>query len=226
MLTLSVSFGLATKTLNSEDITDIFKKAEENMYDYKLTESPRWKLLTIDHILEALYQKAPYERRHSEAVSHLCTRMGIELGMNSEEIENLKMASLYHDIGKIAIHNRILEKPGRLSSSERKAIEKHVVVGYQILNSISGNYHISQIILHHHEHWDGSGYPDGTTGEAIPVKSRIIAIAEAYDSMVNDHPYRKAVSEEEALEEIVHHCGTQFDPELASVLMKVIPFKN
>lgn len=222
ILRLSVSAGMATKKSAGEDITDTFKKAEENMYNVKLSESPKWKIMTIKRIMDTLYRKQPCEKRHSEEVCRLCELMGAQLELTQEQLDNLRIAARLHDIGKISLSPKLLNKLTGLSGTDRLALEKHVVTGFQILNSINENFNISRIVLHHHERYDGTGYPDGLMGEEIPLKSRIIAITEAYDAMVNEHPYRKATGKQEALEEIADKAGTQFDPELAGLFLKVM----
>jgi HD-GYP domain-containing protein (c-di-GMP phosphodiesterase class II) len=135
--------------------------------------------------------------------------------MRKDEINLLKVISNLHDIGKIAIDEQILNKPGKLNEEEWAEIKRHPEIGYRILSSSSEYAEISEDILSHHERWDGDGYPQGLKGKDIPYRARIIAIADAYDAMTSDRPYRKALSKEEALAEIIRCSGTQFDPSIA-----------
>jgi HD-GYP domain-containing protein (c-di-GMP phosphodiesterase class II) len=139
-----------------------------------------------------------------------------------ERLEELKKAGLMHDIGKIAVNKSVLDKKEALSDAELTQIRRHPEVGYHILSSVSQFASISEYVLAHHERWDGQGYPKGLKAEQIPLQSRIIAIAEAYDAMTNDAPNRKAYSKVYAIEEIRKHSGSQFDPDIAGIFIKSI----
>jgi len=143
------------------------------------------------------------------------------LNLSQAEIEKLILAAELHDIGKTVIPERILNKKGKLSDKEWQEVKTHSAVGHRILNTTEDYSHISEDVLSHHEHWDGSGYPRGLKGEKIPLLARIIAIIDAYDVMTHDQVYKKAVTKEEALKEINSCVGTQFDPELADVFVKI-----
>ena len=124
-----------------------------------------------------------------------------------------------HDIGKIGIDERILNKNGALTAEERSQIERHSEIGYRILSSVSELSEVAEYVLAHHERWDGSGYPRKLSGSAIPLKARIISIADVYDAVTNVRPYGKVLSSDEAAEEIIKNSGTQFDPELVDVFI-------
>ncbi len=219
---LSVSFGLGIKSDVDENIANVVKKAEDDMYSNKLVEGPSMRSKTIDTIVHTLYEKNAREKEHSTRVSSICQQIGIELDMSDYEIRQLGTVGLLHDIGKIAVSNDILEKPGPLTQEEWTEMAKHPEVGYRILGTTSEMGRIAEYALSHHERYDGGGYPQGLKGEEIPLVSRIITIADAYDAMVSDRPYRKGLPEEVALEEMIINAGTQFDPELARLFVEKV----
>jgi HD-GYP domain-containing protein (c-di-GMP phosphodiesterase class II) len=141
------------------------------------------------------------------------------LGLNNKDIEELRTLGLLHDIGKIALDNEILDKPGRLNDAERREVRRHVETGYRIMSSLNEFAPLANNILTHHERWDGQGYPQGLKGESIPLAARILTVAEAYDVLTTDKPYRQALGKEAALEEIRKNAGTQFDPDIARIFI-------
>lgn len=219
---LSISFGSATKYNEDVDISEILKKAEDTMYAQKLFEGPSMRSKTIEAIIKALYEKSAREEKHSLRVSMICQDLGILCGFKDEKLKELESVGLLHDIGKIAINENILEKPGKLNSEEWEEVKKHPEIGYRILSTVNEMAQIAEYVLYHHERYDGSGYPKGLVGEEIPLVSRIISIADAYDAMAMDRPYRAALSNEEIVREFVDNAGTQFDPYLARVFVENI----
>ncbi len=220
-ISLSVSFGIATKESFQDDIRQVQKKAEDNMYKNKLFESPEMRSRTIQSVVTKLYQKYTAERKHSQRVSRLCEAIGREINLSEREINDMKNAALLHDIGKIAIKSDILNKSTMLSDKEWSEIRRHPEVGYRLLSSLSDFSYVSECILAHHERFDGTGYPKGLKGKTIPVLPRIIALAEAFDSMTSERAYHKAMSEDEALNELKRNAGTQFDPELVDIFLRI-----
>ena len=219
---LSISFGIGIKSSKDENLSDILKQAEDNMYSNKLVEGPSMRSRTIDTIIQALYEKNPREEAHSHRVSELCQQMGIQLGMTEEKIRELEKVGLLHDIGKVAISDTVLEKPGSLTNEEFKEIKKHPEIGYRILGTINEMSQISEYVLAHHERCDGTGYPKGLKSKDIPLVSKIIAIADAYDAMISDRPYRRGMDEEAAVREIIKNAGTQFDLELSKIFVEKV----
>ena len=219
---ISVSFGWETKNNEEERIEEIFKKAEEHMYKKKLFESPSMRGKTLKAIINALYEKDKREEQHSHGVSELCERMGNALCLPEEEIQELKTIGLLHDIGKIAIEESILNKPGKLTDDEWEEIKRHPEIGYRLLNTVNDMSVMAGYVLCHHERWDGSGYPKGLKGAAIPLQSRIIAVADTYNAMTSERSYRGALPETFALEELRKNAGLQFDPELVRIFIEKV----
>jgi len=220
--TCSVSFGLATKQNVKEDIRKIFMKAERNMYHNKLEESKSMRIETIKLIITTLYQKSNREKTHSERVSKLCEMIGNALNMSEEAINELKTAGLLHDIGKIGINGALLNKPGRLTESEWADIKRHPEIGYHILRSVSEFAQIAQYILLHHERVDGKGYPRQMKDEDIPIQSKILSIADAYDTMTNYRSYKQSFSPSEVIDELRKNEGTQFDIEVLNAFIDIL----
>lgn len=219
-LELSVSIGYSTKQKTDELLLEVYKKAESYMYRKKLMESPSMRGKTINTIITTLHEKNKREELHSRRVSELCEKMGKALRFSEDKVKELEMAGLLHDIGKIAVEEGILNKPGKLTEDEWEEIRKHSEVGYRILSTVNDLSEMAEYVLDHHERWDGKGYPRGLKGEEIPLEARIIAIADTYDAMVSERSYRSALSKEFAVEELIRNKGTQFSPELVTVFVE------
>ncbi|MFW2487217.1 HD domain-containing phosphohydrolase [Clostridium chromiireducens] len=221
-LDISISFGYETKCHEEEIIQEIFIKAEDYMYKRKLFESSNMRGKTIDTIINTLNEKNKREEQHSVRVSELCELMGKNIGLPERKIQELENAGLLHDIGKIAIEESILNKPGMLSEDEYNEIKRHPEIGYRILSTVNEMSEIAKYVLSHHEMWNGKGYPKGIKGLDIPIESRIIAIVDAFDAMTSERSYRKALSEEFAIAELRRNSGIQFDPELVNVFIEKV----
>lgn len=221
-LDISISFGWATKMTEEEEIRESLKKAEDHLYKKKLFESPSMRSKTIHTIIHTLHEKNKREEAHSRRVSEFCEKMGSALKLSDTEVKELKSVGLLHDIGKIAIDEHMLNKPGKLTSEEWIEVTRHPEIGYRILSTVNEMAEMAEYVLAHHERWDGKGYPKGLIGEQIPLQARIITLADAFDAMTSDRSYRRAMSQEAALEEVKKHAGTQFDPALAAVFIKML----
>lgn len=219
---ISISFGYATKNNKEEKIQDIFKKSEDHMYKKKLFESPSMRGKTVSTIISTLHEKNKREEQHSYRVSNLCESMGRYLGLPQDEIKELKIVGLLHDIGKIAIDENILNKKGKLTEEEWEQIKRHPEIGYRILSTVNDMSEMSEYVLAHHEMWSGKGYPKGLKGEEIPLQSRIITIADSYDAMISERSYRSALPEEVAIDELKAKAGIQFDPNLIRVFIEKV----
>ncbi|MDR7810632.1 HD domain-containing phosphohydrolase [Lacrimispora sp.] len=223
-ITLSVSFGYSVKYREEESILEVLRKAEDYMYKKKLLVSTGIRGKTIYTVMAALHEKNPREEQHSFRVSELCEKMGTALGLQEDEVKELKTVGLLHDIGKVAIEEGILNKNGKLVEQEWAEIKKHPEIGYRILSSVNELSEMADYVLAHHERWDGNGYPKGLKGNEIPVQSRIIAIADAYDAMISERSYRQALPKEYAISELIKGAGTQFCREYVHVFIDKVVY--
>ena len=219
---ISISFGWATRDYPSVHLEEIIKRAEDNMYKNKLYESPSMRSKTIQTILGTLFKKNQREESHSKNVSLLLEKFAQALNFSDEKTKELGNAGLLHDIGKIIIDEKILEKPGKLTDLEMIEIKRHPEIGYRILSTVKELSDLSEIILAHHERWDGNGYPKGLIKDKIPYEARMMTIADAFDAMTNERPFRKAMDEEWAIAELRRHAGTQFDPFLVEEFIRKV----
>ena len=221
-INFSISFGYETKTSCDQNIQEVLKNAEDNMYRHKLYESASIKNKTIDLIMNTLYEKSSREMLHSQRVSEICEKIAIKMDFDQDDVSQVKAAGLIHDIGKMGIDEKILNKPGGLDSDEWKKIQRHPEIGYRILSSSSEFSELARYVLEHQERWDGKGYPKQLSGEEISIQARIIGVADAFDAMTCDRAYRKGLSVDEAVAEIRKCAGTQFDPEIAAVFIEKV----
>jgi diguanylate cyclase (GGDEF)-like protein len=173
----------------------------------------------IAALASALGERDRYTGDHSDSVVDLAAKVGQTLALDGPEIARLRTAALLHDIGKLGIPDEILHKEGPLDDREWEIMRQHPVIGERILRAIPGMGAIARVVRHEHERWDGKGYPDAISGEEIPIEARIILACDAYHAMVSDRPYRKAMSQGDAMHELTSNAGTQFDPEVAGALV-------
>ncbi|MCG3179239.1 MAG: Cyclic di-GMP phosphodiesterase response regulator RpfG [Phycisphaerae bacterium] len=184
----------------------------------ELTSMARDALLeSVRALVLAVEAKDPYTRRHSEQVAHYAVNLARALNLTPSAVEQIRVAALLHDVGKIAVPDHVLTKPSRLTDQEFGFIRNHPVVGAQILGSITFLRDEAVIVRHHHERWDGGGYPDGLTGEETPFAARIICVADCMDAMLMARVYKSGYSAPQMLGELAAGAGSQFDPRLASV---------
>ncbi|MDD3376645.1 MAG: HD domain-containing protein [Candidatus Riflebacteria bacterium] len=177
---------------------------------------------TLSALTGAIDAKDSYTRGHSERVTELSIKLAEECNVPSSEIENIKLGGLLHDIGKIGIPEAVLNKPGRLNDEEFNIIKSHPDLGLHILGKVEFLEHIVPIIRHHHERYDGKGYPGGLKGDNIPLLARIVSVVDTFDAMTTNRPYRKALTIEESLVEIDRCSGSQFDPDIAAKFIKMV----
>jgi putative two-component system response regulator len=175
----------------------------------------------ITALAYALEAKDVYTSGHSQRVTDISVAIARHLGLDKETIEKIRLAGLVHDIGKIGVRESVLNKPGSLSDKEFRHVRLHSETGERILKPIVDDGEILKAVRHHHERYDGAGYPDGLKGEQIPQLARIIAVADTFDAMTSERPYRKAMTPQEACAEVERCRGTQFDPEAASAFLEV-----
>ncbi len=216
---LSISYGYETKTEKRQSIEEIMANAENHMYRHKLYERASIRSKTIDLIINSLFAKSNREAEHSHRVGSICHAIASAMNLGRNAVNQMRIAGVIHDIGKIGVDEKILNKPGSLSTDERRDIERHPEIGWRLLSSTNEFSELAQFVLCHHERWDGTGYPNGLKGEAIPHEARIIAVADAYDAMTSKRSYRPSLSKEEAIAELRKCSGTQFDPGVVEVFV-------
>jgi putative two-component system response regulator len=228
-------YDYITKPFNLEELSITVQRALENRrlimenYEFRRTlgnesSNQAGKLQTqsfsaIATLVNMLEAKDKFTRNHSQRVSEIALAIARELGLPQETIDKIQLASLVHDLGNIGVKELILNKPSSLNADELSQARKHPELGEQILESIAHDEEILQMVRGHHERFDGSGYPDGLKGNDIPLGARIIAIAEAYEAMTYERPYRPRLSKKEALDELERCKNTQFDPEIVDTFL-------
>ena len=180
----------------------------------------------VKALAQAIEAKDPYTHGHSERVMKYSLAIALRLGLSKGEKDSLRYAAILHDIGKIGIRGIILNNPDGLTGKEYDEIKKHTLIGENIIQPIELLQSIRPLIRHHHEWYNGKGYPDGLSGEDIPLGARILAVVDAYDAMKSDRPYRKALTEETAIQELKRGNGTQFDPKIVEVFLEILKTKN
>lgn len=193
-------------------LVDFFSMSLENIY--LLDDLKSAYFYTIKAIANSIEARDPYTRGHSERVARFSKVIAEEFNWDKKEIELIDWGGALHDVGKIGIHDSILNKPGKLTDDEYNEIKLHPLIGTQIVKDISFLEPVIPYVLEHHERFDGKGYPKGVAGENISIKGRLLAVADTFDAMTSHRPYRKALKPADALKEILRNQGTQFDPEV------------
>ena len=216
---LSLSLGLATGSLPVREIVIV---ADNNLNKDKLHRSSSAKSHFIATLMAMLAERDFITEGHAERLEIMAGIMADTVGLVSADKSDLVLLAKFHDIGKVGISDKLLFKPGQLSLNEKVEMKRHSEIGYRIAQSSPDLTHISQYILHHHEWWNGEGYPLGLSGEEIPLACRILSILDAYDAMTSDRPYRKALSCDEAVRQLKSASGIQFDPRLIEIFLNVI----
>ncbi|SKA75769.1 diguanylate cyclase (GGDEF) domain-containing protein [Caloramator quimbayensis] len=218
---LSISFGFATAAYE-KNLLEVLRMADDEMYRDKLLNTKSSKSNMMDMILETLREKDFITKGHTDRVKELCGIVGRKLYLNPKQMNNLLLLSEVHDLGKIGIPDSILIKPGKLDDDEWEIMKKHSEKGYRIALAIPELANIAELILRHHERWDGRGYPLGLKSDDIPIECRILSVVDSYDAMTNTRPYNKPKTKEEAINEIKRCSGTQFDPMIAEIFIDII----
>lgn len=221
-LPLSMALGFALRSGPANTFNEMFKLADNNMCREKLTKNRSARSAIVQTLIKALEARDFITDGHASRLQKLVSKMALDIGLPEHKTNDLLLLAQFHDIGKVGIPDRILFKPGPLNSEERIEMQRHSEIGHRIALAAPDLAPIADYILKHHEWWNGAGYPLGLRGEDIPLKCRLLAIADAYDAMTNDRPYRKAMTPQEALKEIKRNSGTQFDPELVEGFIKII----
>ncbi|HEY1407006.1 MAG TPA: diguanylate cyclase [Spirochaetota bacterium] len=219
---LSLAIGYSVRTKKSTTMEEIFSEADDMMYREKENQRDFTRGLVLTSLIRAIERLEPYRAGHMLRVRDFSLSLGAEAKLTDPEIARLQLASRYHDIGMIGIDKEFLEISGRLCSEEEEAVRRHVDIGARIAEAHPFLREIAQIIQHHHEKWDGSGYPSGLSGEDIPRFSRIISICDAYDAMTSHPLYHPLLQRDEALDEITRLSGISFDPDLALLFVRLM----
>ena len=176
-------------------------------------------MLTV--LTGAIEARDPYTQGHSARVTALAEVIALRLGWSEERLESLRVGGPLHDIGKLAVSDHVLRKEGSLEEHELAEIRKHPKAGARLILRVVALREAIPYVLYHHERWDGAGYPTGKAGEEIPLEARVLAVADAFDAMTSDRPYRRALSRAEALAEVERCAGTQFDPQISRVFLEL-----
>jgi diguanylate cyclase (GGDEF)-like protein/PAS domain S-box-containing protein/putative nucleotidyltransferase with HDIG domain len=218
----SIAMGFSTKNIISESLEEVMKNAEDDMYREKTMGRKNTNNQLLNTIIETLHERSPKEKEHSAVVSKLCKKIAEELNMDQNDVRKVKEAGFIHDLGKIVFKKELLEKEEyNFNEEEDKEFQQHSVIGYRILNLFDETLDLAEGVLSHHENWDGTGFPKGLKGEEIPLTARIIAVAEAYDSMTNEILSSRK-TKEEAISELEKLKGIRFDPKIVEILKKII----
>jgi diguanylate cyclase (GGDEF)-like protein/PAS domain S-box-containing protein len=220
-LPLSLSIGWAADYASSKEAEELFKLADNDMYRQKLHQSQSMRSSIVQTMMRALEERDHITEGHADRLQHLAEKLGHQLGLPSGRLADIRLLAKFHDIGKVGIPDSILNKPGRLTDEEMAIMRRHCEIGYRIARASSELSPIAEWILKHQEWWNGKGYPLGIAGEDIPLECRILGIADAYDAMTSNRPYRKALSHDDAIAEIARCAGSQFDPRLAELFIKM-----
>lgn len=223
---LSISLGYSIKNKSTQKIEGIIKEAENRMHKNKLFESRDISSSIISSIESSLLERNYETKDHVKQLIDTTLKLGKTARLSKKELDELVLLTTLHDIGKIAISDDILIKKRKLTKKEWKIIKKHPEIGYNIAKLSNQLSPIAEAILSHHERWDGTGYPQGIKGNKIPKISRIVAIINAYDVMVNGRVYKKAINKEEAIEELKKYSGKQFDPKLIDKFIHILEDKH
>ena len=221
-IVLSISLGFALAEAYPPKLQEVFKIADNNMYREKLNQSQSNRSAIVQTAMKLLEARDFITEGHGDRIQLLVARLGIALKLPENRVTDLKLLAQFHDIGKVGIPDNILFKPGPLTPEEFNEMKRHSEIGYRIAQSSPDLNLIADYILKHHEWWDGSGYPMGLVGKSIPLECRILSIADAYDAMTSDRPYRKALVHKHAIEELRRFAGIQFDPELVDNFITLV----
>lgn len=220
---LSLSMGMAYSSNSTVNPWKLFSDADNKMNRQKLYHSQSTRSDIVHTLLRALKARDFITEGHADRLKNFVSALGRIMKLPESKVTDLCLLAHFHDIGKVGIPDRILFKKGKLTQEERMEMQRHSEIGFRIAQSSQDLMHIADLILKHHEWWDGTGYPLGLKGREIPLECRILAIADVFDAMINDRPYRKAMSLKEAINELEQGAGSQFDPELVDRFIALIP---
>ncbi|WP_245156685.1 PAS domain S-box protein [Clostridium aminobutyricum] len=218
---LSLGMGCSVK-MKKENLESVIQEAEERMYHQKLLEGRVLKKYMTNILMDTLYEKKLEDQERKRRIEQYCKEIGVHLKLSDAEMQELTLLAEAHNVGLLGIDQELLEKTEKLNAEEWEDVKRHAEIGYRIAQYTLKYSVVAENILAHHEHWDGSGYPRGIKEANIPLLSRILAVADAYDAMMHDRVYRKAMSKEEAIEELKRNAGIQFDPVIVDCFASVM----
>ncbi|MFW6055238.1 MAG: diguanylate cyclase domain-containing protein, partial [Thermodesulfobacteriota bacterium] len=219
---ISLSIGYAVCEEQPADMQEIFRKADQMMYREKMQRDKSSRSDVLQVLMKALEARDFITEGHCERLQELILPLARSRSLSEETVNDLLLLTKVHDLGKLGVPDTILFKPGRLTAAETREMRKHCEIGQRIARAVSDLAPIADWILKHHEWWNGRGYPLGLKGEEIPLPCRMLALADAYDAMISNRPYRKAMPREEAVAELQRKAGTQFDPELTKRFIEIV----
>lgn len=223
---VTAEFGMAILTDASDTLDQAYTKAKRSMTHKKMLNQKSLRSNIIESLKKSLQENNYDTEEHAERTSSMAVQLGKKLNLNDSSLKELELLAMLHDIGKLSIPDYILNKPSKLTNEEFEIMKTHTVKGFEIARITPELSNIAEYILHHHERWDGRGYPNGLRGEEIPLLSRIISIVDSHDVMTHDRVYHKAMSQEEAIKELQRCSGTQFDPNIVSIFLELLTTKT
>ena len=221
-LPLSISLGYAISRKPSDWPRSIFKEADDHMYREKLYRSQSTRSIIVQALMKMLETKDFVTEGHVNRMQLFIANLAAKIGLAEPSVISLRLLAQFHDIGKVGTPDRVLFKAGPLDAAEKLEMQRHSEIGHRIAQSILDLQPIADLILKHHEWWNGTGYPLGLREEEIPMECRVLAIADAYDAMTSDRPYRKAMTKADAFRELKNGAGSQFDPKLVDKFLEIL----
>jgi diguanylate cyclase (GGDEF)-like protein len=219
---VSLSIGFAISSGPSMTMRELFKEADNNMYREKLHRGQKARSAIVQTVVNLLAERDFIIDGHGDRLQDMVSSLAKSIGLSERKISDMRLLAQFHDIGKVGISEKILMKEEPLTPEEAMEMRRHCEIGQRIALSAPDLTSIADWILKHQEWWDGTGYPLGIAGEDIPIECRILAIADAYDAMTNDRPYRKAMPHDKTIEELKRCAGTQFDPVLIEKFCEIM----
>ena len=211
---------------DSNELDQMLKEADDEMYRQKLSSTHSNRNVVVQTIMKMLEIRDYATEGHSQRMGDLAVALAEQIGLANNSKNDLRLLAQFHDLGKIGVPDQILLKPGPLTAEERKEMERHSEIGHRIAMVVPEFLPVADLILKHHEWWNGTGYPLGLQGDSIPVENRILSIVDAYDAMTSDRPYRAAMTQGAAIEELCRCRGSQFDPVLVDQFITLLAAAN